>query len=66
MERFTYETQTPPFGIAIKQVELYQGPTNPAQRTITATLRPLTSGAYIASARAPGASNVPGVVARAR
>src|SRR5438477_4473103 len=38
MERLTYETQTPAFGIAIKQVELYQDPTNPAQRTITATL----------------------------
>src|SRR5260370_31164460 len=38
MERLTYEAQTPAFGIAIKQVELYQDPTNPAQRTITATL----------------------------
>src|SRR3989440_1240711 len=38
MERFVYETQTPPFGIAIKQLELYQDPTNPAQRAITATL----------------------------
>ncbi|HYR21822.1 MAG TPA: alpha-2-macroglobulin [Chthoniobacterales bacterium] len=38
MERFTYETQTPAFGIAIKQVELYQDPTNPAQRTITANI----------------------------
>src|ERR1700722_7194517 len=38
MERFAYETQTPPFGIAIKQLELYQDPTNPTQRHITATL----------------------------
>jgi uncharacterized protein YfaS (alpha-2-macroglobulin family) len=38
MERFTYETQTPPFEIALKKIELYQEPTNPTQRTITATL----------------------------
>ena len=38
MERFVYETQTPPFGIAVKQPELYQDPTNPTQRQITATL----------------------------
>jgi alpha-2-macroglobulin len=38
MERFVYETQTPQFGIAIKQLELYQDPTNPTQRQITATL----------------------------
>jgi uncharacterized protein YfaS (alpha-2-macroglobulin family) len=38
MERFSYDTQTPPFGIAIKQLELYQDPTNPTQRQITATL----------------------------
>ncbi|MEY2556534.1 MAG: alpha-2-macroglobulin, partial [Verrucomicrobiota bacterium] len=38
MERFSYETQTPPFGIAIKQLELYQDRTNPTQRQITATL----------------------------
>ncbi|MEY2537397.1 MAG: alpha-2-macroglobulin [Verrucomicrobiota bacterium] len=38
MERFVYETKTPPFAIAIKQLELYQDPTNPAQRQVTATL----------------------------
>src|SRR5438067_7097367 len=38
MEKFSYETQTPQFGIAIKQLELYQDPTNPAQPAITATL----------------------------
>ena len=38
MERFVYETQTPQFGIAIKQLELYQDPTNPTQRAIIATL----------------------------
>ena len=38
MEKFSYETQTPQFGIAMKQPELYQDPTNPAQRAITATL----------------------------
>jgi len=38
MERFVYEMQTPPFGIAIKQLELYQDPTNPTQRAVTATL----------------------------
>ena len=29
MERFVYETQTPPFSVAIKQFEIYQDPTNP-------------------------------------
>ncbi|MEY2543768.1 MAG: alpha-2-macroglobulin, partial [Verrucomicrobiota bacterium] len=38
MERFVYETQTPAFGIAVKQLELYQDPTNPTQRHVTATL----------------------------
>src|SRR5438309_1106625 len=38
MERFVYETQTPSFEIAIKQLELYQDPTNPTQRAVTATL----------------------------
>ena len=38
MERYVYETDTPPFAIAIKQLELYQDPTNPTQRAITATL----------------------------
>ena len=39
MERFVYETHTPSFEITIKQIQLYQDPTNPAQRTITATLQ---------------------------
>src|SRR5262249_57717192 len=38
LERLTYEFQTPPFQIAIKQVELYQDPANPTQRQVTATL----------------------------
>ena len=38
MERLVYETQTPPFSIAIKQLEIYQDPTNPALREISATL----------------------------
>src|SRR5256886_81711 len=38
LERLTYEFQTPPFEIAIKQLELYQDPANPTQRQITATL----------------------------
>jgi len=38
LERLTYEFQTPPFQIAIKQLELYQDPANPTQRQITATL----------------------------
>ena len=38
MERYSYETRTPPFEIAIKKVELYQDPSNPTQRTITATI----------------------------
>src|SRR6266576_2431586 len=38
MERLVYETQTPQFGIWIKQLELYQDPTNPTQRAVTATL----------------------------
>lgn len=38
MERFVYEAQTPPFGSAIKQFELYQDPTNPTQRQATAML----------------------------
>jgi alpha-2-macroglobulin len=38
LERLTYEFQTPPFEIAIKQVELYQDPSNPTQRQVTATL----------------------------
>src|SRR6266699_2054601 len=38
LERLTYEFQTPPFEIAIKQLELYQDPANPIQRQVTATL----------------------------
>src|SRR5947208_14755703 len=38
LERLTYEFQTPPFEIAIKELQLYQDPTNPTQRQITATL----------------------------
>jgi alpha-2-macroglobulin len=38
MERFVYETRTPPFSIDIKQLEIYQDPTNPTRREITATL----------------------------
>jgi uncharacterized protein YfaS (alpha-2-macroglobulin family) len=38
MERLIYEAQTPPFAIAIKQLELYQDPANPTQRQVTATL----------------------------
>ena len=37
MERLTYEAQTPSFEIAIKDLQLYQDPTNPGQRQITAT-----------------------------
>src|SRR5436305_1456103 len=38
MERLSYETRTPAFSIAISQLELYQDPTNPKQRQVTATL----------------------------
>src|SRR5438309_10501985 len=38
MKQFVYEMQTSPFGIAIKQLEFYQDPTNPTQRALTATL----------------------------
>jgi len=38
MERMAYEFQTPPFEIAIKELQLYQDPANPTQRQITATL----------------------------
>ena len=38
MERLTYEFQTPPFQIAIRELQLYQDPTDPTQRQITATL----------------------------
>jgi len=38
MERLTYEVKTPPFSIAISQLQLYQDPTNANQRQVTATL----------------------------
>src|SRR5437867_236977 len=38
MERLVYEFTTPPFEIAIKELQLYQDPANPTQRQITATL----------------------------
>ncbi|PYL66012.1 MAG: hypothetical protein DMF20_07625, partial [Verrucomicrobia bacterium] len=38
MERLVHETQTPPFSIAIKELEIYQDPTNPTRREISATL----------------------------
>src|SRR5215216_3530780 len=38
LERRVYEFTTPPFEIAIKNLELYQDPANPTQRQITATL----------------------------
>src|SRR6476661_8805998 len=38
LERLTYEFQTPPFAIGIKEVELYQDPSDPTQRQVTATL----------------------------
>src|SRR5213594_297154 len=38
VERLVYEFMTPPFEIAIKDLQLYQDPANPTQRQITATL----------------------------
>jgi uncharacterized protein YfaS (alpha-2-macroglobulin family) len=38
MERLVYEFTTPPFEIAVKELQLYQDPANPTQRQITATL----------------------------
>ena len=38
VERFVYEFTTPPFEIAIKDLQLHQDPANPTQRQITATL----------------------------
>jgi uncharacterized protein YfaS (alpha-2-macroglobulin family) len=38
VERRVYEFTTPPFEIAVKELQLYQDPTNPTQRQITATL----------------------------
>ena len=38
MERLAYETRTPPFSITVKDLEIYQDPTNPTRREISATL----------------------------
>src|SRR6059058_5418953 len=38
MERLAYETHTPPFSITIKELEIYQDPTNATRREISATL----------------------------
>ena len=38
MERLAYETRTPPFSVSIKQLEIYQDPTNATRRDISATL----------------------------
>src|SRR6184192_2605468 len=38
VERLSYEFTTPPFEIAIKDLQLYKDPANPTQRQITATL----------------------------
>src|SRR5258707_3510674 len=38
MERLAYETRTPPFSVTIKELEIYQDPTNPTRREISATL----------------------------
>src|SRR4029453_7508540 len=38
MERLAYETRTPPFAISIKELEIYQDPTNATRREISATL----------------------------
>ncbi len=37
MERLSYDVQTPPFTIAIKDLKLYQDPSNPSQRQVSAT-----------------------------
>jgi len=38
MERLAYETRTPPFSITVKELEIYQDPTNATRRDISATL----------------------------
>ncbi len=38
MERLAYETSTPPFSVTIRELEIYQDPTNPTRREISATL----------------------------
>ena len=37
MEHLSHDVQTPPFDIAIKDLKLYQDPTNPSQRQLSAT-----------------------------
>src|SRR5262249_2014671 len=37
-ERLAYETRTPPFSVSIKELQIYQDPTNAARREISATL----------------------------
>ena len=38
MDHLAYETRTPPFSVSIKQLEIYQDPTNATRRDISATL----------------------------
>src|SRR5439155_24919 len=38
MERLAYETRTPRFSITVKELEIYQDPTNPTRREISAIL----------------------------
>ena len=38
MERLAYETRTPQFSVSIKELEIYQDPTNATRRDISATL----------------------------
>src|SRR5215510_7734190 len=38
MERLAYETRTPPFSVTVKELEIYQDPTNATRRDISATL----------------------------
>jgi uncharacterized protein YfaS (alpha-2-macroglobulin family) len=38
MERLAYETRTSPFSVSVKELEIYQDPTNATRREISATL----------------------------
>src|SRR5262245_21727623 len=38
MERLAYETRTPAFSVTVKELEIYQDPTNSTRREISATL----------------------------
>lgn len=38
LDRYIYQAQTPPFAVTIKQLQLYQDPTDAKQRQITATI----------------------------